>query len=186
MRNTDYPYDHSRVYAIWQAYRQNNAPPENTVALDPVIFASWERCKGYFSYTTLSSTPPSSEIAPLLSTDLQDELLAVGLPYLEDIHQCIEGAASAVILTNNHGVVIGIEGEPTTINTVHKIGVAMEENWLESRVGTNAVGLSLITAMPTQVVGAEHYMQIFHNYGTSATTPIKLPLTSWIGAALVP
>jgi transcriptional activator for dhaKLM operon len=40
--------------------------------------------------------------------------------------------------------------------------------WSEAYAGTNAVGLALITAMPTQVVGPEHYFKVYHPFVSSA------------------
>ncbi|MEM8862251.1 MAG: sigma 54-interacting transcriptional regulator, partial [Chloroflexota bacterium] len=40
--------------------------------------------------------------------------------------------------------------------------------WLESQMGTNALGLAMITAMPTQVVGAEHFFESLHDLVTTA------------------
>jgi transcriptional activator for dhaKLM operon len=40
--------------------------------------------------------------------------------------------------------------------------------WSEEHIGTNAVGLVRMLAMPVQVVGPEHYLKVYHAYATTA------------------
>lgn len=167
MRNIDYPYDHQRFYRIWEQFRhQHQRPRPQASQLDPIIATSWQRCVSLFDHKKITTTRRRAMPDEVPNRD--DDLISVAIPYLEDIHQFIEGAASAVILTDGEGFVLAIEGSLPTFDTLHKIGMNVGECWAEDYIGTNAIGLSLITAMPTQVVGAEHYLQIFHDYGDSA------------------
>ncbi len=51
------------------------------------------------------------------------------------------------------------------------MGLQQGTYWSEDNVGTNALGMVLNQAMPVQVVGAEHYFSLFHNW-VSAAAPI--------------
>jgi transcriptional activator for dhaKLM operon len=182
MRPTDFPYHHDAVYDLWHAFRYGSAPHDiETDAIDPLILASWRRCVTLFDHTTTHAQHPDGNSPTSRSSE---DLTSLAVPYLEDIHQVVEGTGNAVILTDNEARVLAIEGKLETINTIHKIGMSVGECWSEANIGTNAIGLSLITAMPTQVVGAEHYMQIFHDYGESAA-PIHDEQGAIIGTVAV-
>lgn len=170
MRTTDYPYHHQHIFDHWAEFRYNaqfdqeRCPP----SIDPLVFDSWRRCKQIFNHSDVKSTWSGSHHDLHTVLARHSGLISTALPYLEDIYQFSRGGDSAVFLTDREGIVLAIQGDLTAINTIHKIGLGIGERWGEPYMGTNAVGLSLITAMPTQVVGSEHYLQIFHDFGDSA------------------
>ena len=75
-------------------------------------------------------------------------------------------------LTDRDGYVLEHIGEDSLIRQ-HKF-LLLEDgyNIKEEVIGTNAIGLSLISGEPIQVVGGEHYLHKYHNW-TSSACPIK-------------
>lgn len=181
----DYPYDHNFLYDLWRQFRFDLSDyAELKSHIDPIILASWERCKKIFNASGVRSM--SSTQRENLQSRLQTNanLISVALPYMEDIHQFIDEMAIAVVLTDHEGVVISLEIDNTHLSNLRKIGMNIGEKWTEDVTGTNAIGLSLITAMPTQVVGAEHFLQIFHDY-TESAAPIHDEYGSIIGTIAI-
>ncbi len=163
MRSTDYPYHHDRTLEAWRAFRtsQGIASP----AIDPRVCDSWQRCKGYaprHDPVVAGEAPP----APLTAGEAA--LLSTALPYLEDIYGCIAGAASVLVLTTYTGVVLSLHGDPDFGLHLMAAGLCIGACWSEEYRGTNAISLSSVTAMPTQVVGAEHSLESLHPFGGSA------------------
>ncbi len=161
MRNSDYPYNYEKVHRAWHAFRYEAPDPVWLSAIDPVVLRSWQRCEQLFDDANAQPSDTSHSPYPIPHEDL----VAVAVPYLEDIHQFIQDTPNTVFLTDNQGRVLALEGR---FHRDHKVSMNIGESWREDRIGTNAVALSLITAMPTQVVGAEHYLQIFHSIAESA------------------
>lgn len=133
--------------------------------VDPIIFASWKRCKNIFTHQTLLYNP-KRHLQP--TQNQQANLTTLALPYMEDTLQFIEGSALAIVLTDHNGVVLAVEVDKNHVSNLRKISMTAGDRWSEDVTGTNAIGLSLITAMPMQVVGAEHFFQFLHDYAATA------------------
>jgi transcriptional activator for dhaKLM operon len=156
-------YFHDDVFDAWSEFRYRRnavaiAPAHN---IRPIIYDSWVRCQNLF--TIQQHQHPKIPDAPSPIT-----LVSASLPYLEDIYQHMEGEPCAVFLADAVGKVLAIEGDLMHTGTEQQIGLAVGERWSEAVIGTNAVALALQHAMPVQVRGAEHYLQIFHQYADSA------------------
>ncbi|MEM6528935.1 MAG: sigma 54-interacting transcriptional regulator, partial [Chloroflexota bacterium] len=158
MRPTDYPYDHDAMLHRWHTFKTELMPQPD---LDPLVMASWVRCAAHFAggIPRINMRPQSPRWYQQHPTDV----ITLALPYLEDIFQVNPG--SVVFLTDEHGEVLALEG---ALEPFQSIGLQPGEQWAEFAAGTNAVGLALQAAMPVQVLGAEHYFQIYHTCGTSA------------------
>jgi transcriptional activator for dhaKLM operon len=156
--------NYEAVRRAWAAFRQRPLVDslEPSPAVPPVIFDSWRRCKVIFEQEAFAVRLPEEEL------EAAHTRLEAAIPYLEDIHQLLRGEPGAVFLTDAAGTVLAIEGEVPGAATQHQIGLGVGERWAERAIGTNAVGLALQTAMPVQVVGVEHYLQIFHEHSDAA------------------
>ncbi len=168
MRPIDYPYDRQHVFDVWQRFCERMGDYQASYDIDPVILESWRRCVALFDNT--SRLQNSHLRRRQLGQKLREyaDLISVALPYLEDIHQFTAGSPLLVFLADSSGVVLAVDGDSTVVSTVQRAGLGVGESWSEEHIGTNAVGLALQVAMPTQVVGAEHYFQIYHDYADTA------------------
>jgi transcriptional activator for dhaKLM operon len=164
MRHTDYPYQPEQVLAHWQTFRASvpNPPNHAPTGIDPVVYDSWLRCQPLFIG---AGTPlPSAPVAPAFD----QTLISTALPHLEDVYQCIDGLSAALLLVSQGGLLLTLRSDPTLTLHLDALGLGAGSCWSEACVGTNALGLSLLTAMPTQVIGAEHALPDLHAFGGSA------------------
>lgn len=166
MRPTDFPYQHEQILAHWQdfhagvPYPADHAPP----TIDPVVYASWERCRALFADPPLDTTRQPD----LTHAESDPTLVSTALPHLEDVYQCIEGIPVTLLLATPESVLLTLRGSPDMTRHLDALGLGIGSCWAEGCIGTNALSLSLVTAMPTQVVGAEHVLPVLHEFGGSA------------------
>ncbi len=166
MRPTDFPYLHEQVLEHWRdfragvPYQADHAPP----TVDPVVYASWGRCQALFANSGLD-TPIQSDSN---LSEIDQRLVSTALPHLEDVYQCIDGIPSALLLATPDSQLLTLRGNPAITVHLDQLGLGIGACWSEGCLGTNALSLSLLTAMPTQVVGAEHVLPVLHEFGGSA------------------
>lgn len=178
MLPTQYPYHHPTTLTHWRHFReQPTAPKPPPTSLDPLVYESWQRCDTLFTggwagrAHHYSASPSPADI----------DLMAITQPYLEDIYQFAPTSAQVVFVTNREGRLLAMAGDPTTRHALQRVGIGIGDTLAEAQSGTNAVALALHTAMPMQVVGAEHYLQLYHEYVTTAA-PIHNEAGHLIGA----
>ena len=141
------------------------APP------DPTVIQSWQRCAPLADPSNAPHPPVLR--APALKSLLnsQQEIITVSVPFMEDIHQYIEGSGSAILLADGTGCILSLCGDPVAQESVNERNLGVGAYWSESYLGTNGLGVTLLAAMPVQIVGAEHYFKAFHKF-TSTAAPI--------------
>ncbi len=96
------------------------------------------------------------------------EMISVARPVMEDIFQYLEHSNSAIVYVNNAGYILEILGHPNIIKKISMVGISRGGLFSEDTLGTNAFSLALIERVPSQVKGAEHYLQQFHTLVESA------------------
>jgi transcriptional activator for dhaKLM operon len=163
MRPADYPYQPDRIAHYWQLLGRQDGPPADLTAppIDPLVFASWRRCQ----QQGIRPAPASLQ-AEMTERDLT--LVSTVLPHVEDVYQCMDGVPAVLLLASAEGRLLTLRGDPALSLQLHQLQIAIDSCWAEATLGTNALSLSLLTAMPTQVVGAEHFLPILHPFGGSA------------------
>ncbi len=169
MRPTDYPLNTGRLTLYWEKFfNRQGSDPQDLSSLDPVILSSWKRCAPLFD--PLGQPRASAIRLSLLETLLkaQTDLISISIPHLEDIFQYTIGSDTAILLTDGSGCLLAVTGDDTAVEALNQLGLRIGTYWSESQVGTNALGLVLVNAMPIQVVGPEHYFQRYHHLATSA------------------
>lgn len=169
MLPTAYPVSHEALKHLWQTYITTaSIEGAGDVAMDPTVLQSWRRCSPRMA--PLGTPRPTLLKGDALTAVLnaQHELITLATPFLEDIHQFIEGSDCAVLLTDGTACVLELVGDETAVARIHDRNLGRGIYWAEGQLGTNALGLCLLTAMPVQVVGAEHYFAAFHDLVTTA------------------
>jgi len=96
------------------------------------------------------------------------EMISVARPVMEDIFQYLEHTDSAIVYVNNAGYILEILGHPDIIRKISQFGITRGGLFSEDTLGTNAFSLALIERIPSQVKGAEHYLEQFHSFVESA------------------
>ncbi|WP_420643560.1 dihydroxyacetone kinase operon transcriptional regulator DhaR [Candidatus Leptofilum sp.] len=172
MQPIGYPVNHALLQRYWQNFMTTGSLTSVPGAEpDITILQSWQRCAPVADPTKRPRPPVLSE--PVLQSLLksQQELVAIALPFIEDMHQFIEGSGAAILLADGTGCLLALYGDSVAKEMVEVRRLGLGSYWSEAYLGTNALGVSLIAAMPVQVVGAEHYFQTFHRF-TSTAAPI--------------
>lgn len=169
MLPTAYPVNHESLFNYWHSFMKTGRLEElPNYPLDPVVLSSWQRCAPLFDPNLRARPKSLNEIALTAILKSQTELITVAIPYMEDVYQFIEGSNNAIILADGTTCALAIVGDDKTVQTVHEYRMGRGSYWSEAYAGTNAIGLALVTAMPTQIVGAEHYFKIYHPFVSSA------------------
>ncbi|MEZ4647140.1 MAG: sigma 54-interacting transcriptional regulator, partial [Chloroflexota bacterium] len=162
--------------------------PIQGVDPDPIVVRSWQRCA---PRSDPRQRPRQVSLqAPSFQATLKAhaDVMMLARPFLEDIYQFMEGSYCAIVFTDGAGCILDMQGDQAAsierlsatttrarmvgddpgIGGLQAFGLQPGSMWAEGNVGTNAIGLTLITAMPIQVVGAEHYFEVYHHLVTSA------------------
>jgi transcriptional regulator of acetoin/glycerol metabolism len=169
MQPTAYPIRPELLEQSWYSFMETGRLPNvERFTPDPGIIDSWERCKRRFDPWSTPALVHSSE--PALETALKThtELLTVAIPYVEDIHQFIEGSDCAILLADGTACILGVGGDQRGRDMIDDLGLRRGTYCTEGQLGTTALGLGLIAAMPVQVVGAEHYFRAYHHLVSTA------------------
>ena len=145
----------------------------NKNGLRDIISQSWERSKLYgidpfkkgfsIELTKEELANKYKEFLPLLET---------AKPFMQTLYNLIQNSDFMIRLTDRDGYVLEHIGEDSLIGQDDFMILEDGYSIKEEVIGTNAIGLSLITGEPIQVLGGEHYLQKYHNW-TSSACPIK-------------
>lgn len=169
MLPTAYPFSLASLARLWQTFMETGACTPLTPSLpDPAVVQSWRRC-------ALRLSPHAAPRLTRLKTQAltavlkaQEDLATLAMPFLEDMYQFIEGSDCALLLADGSACLLALAGNPQSVSRLEQRGWDTGTYWSEGQLGTNALGVCLFTAMPTQVVGAEHYFSALHELVTTA------------------
>ncbi len=169
MQPDAFPAQRERLLRIWDTFMQTGRLlPEDEAFLDPAVLQSWRRCLPRLDHRARPH-PKSLKQSSLDSVlKAQDNLIAVAAPVMEDIHQFVEGSNCAILLADGSACILSVIGDAPAVERVNELGLGRGAYWSEGQLGTNALGIVRVNAMPIQVVGEEHYFQIHHRYVTTA------------------
>jgi transcriptional regulator of acetoin/glycerol metabolism len=169
MQPANFPADLKAMAEVWQAFMRGEPL---TVAqqekLDPIVRLSWQRC---LPRLNPYATPRVSPVRPRAFATLlraQNDLISIATPLIEDIHQIVDGSGCAVFVVDGSACNLALIGDTKALETIDEHGLGKGAYWSEGRMGTNGPGVALVSAMPTLVVGAEHYHATYHELFSTA------------------
>lgn len=168
-----------QLKSIWKKFISGESV--QTDLIRPVIIDSWERCKK-------NKVGPHSEAAPMVVSgqglevylNKHRELLHISLPVMENLYRFVAGGGFLIVLSNNEGVLLTVIGDKKLRRYVEECNFIPGASLAEDKVGTNAIGTSLLMDQPLQVFGYEHYRAHSHRWFCSAA-PIHDPDGNIIG-----
>lgn len=139
--------------------------------LNSLVRTSWLRCSlrmnpnGQLQWTYAGDSA-------LQSTLKQHKTLRnIARPIMEDIHEFLEECRVTLILTDSSGCLLEAVGEPSLMMELQTMGFRPGAYLDEGHLGTNAIAVTLFEAMPSQIVGAEHFSVRLHSL-SSVAAPI--------------
>jgi len=189
MKPTNYPIRRDILKQFWFSFmKTGQVEPIRNLEPDNEVVRSWQRCAPRLDprQSPRLVTMKAQAMQTIIKT--HEDLMMMSRPFLEDIYQFLEGAYCGIIITDGAGCILDIEGDiasvlvspdPTTTRgrwsqthplIIEELAMGLKQGtmWSEGHMGTNAIGLAMLTAMPTQVVGAEHYHEAYHPFASSA------------------
>ncbi len=189
MKPSDYPIRRDVLKQFWFSFmKTGQVEPAHALEPDPEVVRSWQRCAPRLDPRQSPRLVTLKEQAMQTILKTHEDLLMMARPFLEDIYQFLEGAYCGIIIADGAGCILDVEGDiagilvspdPTTTRgrwsrthplVIEKLAAGLKPGtmWSEGHMGTNAIGLAMLTAMPIQVVGAEHYLETYHPLASSA------------------
>ncbi|WP_428422441.1 sigma-54-dependent Fis family transcriptional regulator [Methylibium sp.] len=162
------PENETKIMSAWERFLGGETCASD--ALRRLIDDSWRRSQ------TGHVDPDRSQAPLILSEDSlhsllekQDELLCAGAPVMADARQFLDATGTVIVLATTDGVILNLEGDPSTFGAAERIHLLPGGSWDESVCGTNAVGTALAIGQPVQIHGAEHYCAGMKPWTCSAT-----------------
>ncbi|KXB30889.1 Fis family transcriptional regulator [Dechloromonas denitrificans] len=163
-----------RLQQARQLFFDRGDLPEGLV--DPLILRSWERCLrfGLTEQHPLPGVESLDRVALKTEQDRNRYLLAQGRPIMEHVFEQIRESGSMVVLADANGLLLETVGDPDFVDRADRIALMAGASWDENQRGTNAIGTALAEEAPTEVLGAEHFLE--HNgFLTCCACPIFGP-----------
>jgi transcriptional activator for dhaKLM operon len=169
MQPADFPVAHETLSKIWDQFMQYGQVdwPEKTAA-DPTILASWYRCAYRLDPRATPRPNRAGEQALASIVKARRELIELATPFMEDMHQFMEGSGCAILLADGTGCVHTLVGDQSALDELQANGLGRGAYWAEGQLGTIAPALALSEAMPALVIGPEHFYRAYHHLATAA------------------
>ena len=141
--------------------------PEKAIA-DPAVLASWQRCA--YRLDPRATPRPNQASEQTLTTVLKARpgLTETATPFMEDLHQFMEGSGCVILLADGTGCVHTLVGDQDSLDELEAAGLGRGTYWAEGQLGTIAPALALYQAMPALVIGPEHFYRAYHHLATAA------------------
>ena len=136
--------------------------------LNSLVTASWTRCSLRMNPKAPLHWTYASENSLQSILKQHTTLRNVARPIMEDIYQFLERCSVALILTDSSGCLLEMLGEPALTEQLRAMGFRSGMYMDEGHLGTNAIAVTLFEAMPSQIVGAEHFSAQLHAFSSVA------------------
>lgn len=169
MQPEAYPVQHERLHRIWHNFVETGRiDPDDEAWMDPAVLQSWRRCSPRLDFRARPnpSTLKLSSLSSILKA--QADLIGVATPLMEDIHQFIEASNCAILLADPSACILQARGDDSALALIKESGLGRGTYWSEGQMGTNALAIARIDAVPVQIVGEEHYFRAHHHFATTA------------------
>lgn len=138
--------------------------PIDETAINPFALSAWERCKnsGMDPYQTGHAEAVSPEQYRKCLIDNRD-LTAAAAPTINKLYTQIP-FADVISFFDRESLVLGTYGNAAAITTYRKdTNLGLGTYWSEPHIGSNAVEEAIREDLCITFIGAEHYLQCFHD-----------------------
>ncbi|GAA0178277.1 sigma-54-dependent Fis family transcriptional regulator [Clostridium sediminicola] len=164
-------YNNEIIYKKW--YKFINEGFLEKEGLRAEIYESWKRCKE-FGIDPFGEESKDHLTQKELNKKYRDlmPLLKMAKPFMDSLYKFLKDTEFIIRLTDKDGYVLMHIGTENVIQHYVDKGYSDGYNVKEEYIGTNAIGITLRTGNPIQVLGAEHYTRYNHRW-TSSAAPIK-------------
>ncbi|BDG04970.1 sigma-54-dependent Fis family transcriptional regulator [Anaeromyxobacter oryzae] len=161
------PGDDRDVVAAWERLLRGG-----DVAAAPVrgvIARSWLRCRDGAVDPGLRRARRALEQGELdVHRARHRTLVEASAPVMASAREFLSDSGSILLLADAGGLVIGVEGDPATLERAREIQLVPGVSWDELATGTNAIGTALAVGQAVQVHAAEHFCEGIQRWTCSA------------------
>ncbi len=172
------PAEDHAVLDAWKRLVGGGAEP-GSAGVRELIAESWRRCRDLKIDPGMALAPVGD---PSARPDEHRTLIEASEPVLAAARDFLSDAESILLLTDERGFVVGVEGDAKTIKAAEEIRLVPGATWGEFAAGTNAIGTALAVGQAVQVHGAEHYCEEIQRW-TCAASVVRDPCDgSLVGA----
>ncbi len=164
-----------RLKGKWMQFIETGEmQPNDDIRQD--ILDSWQRCKGVVDPLgqPQASRLSKDEINQIIND--KQELIDAAYRIMQNLFRFVAGSGFVVCLMDEGGRLLRVLGDPELFS-VRNSYFHLGSEWLEEKMGTNAVSLALRQDNPLQIYSYEHYCSYFHKFTCSAA-PIHDPSTN--------
>jgi transcriptional activator for dhaKLM operon len=162
--------ENDRRKRSWQQFTSTGKIVEDA-SLNSLVIASWMRCSLRMNPNSPLQWAYASENALQSTLKQHTTLRNIARPIMEDIYEFMENCRVTLILTDSSGCLLEMLGETSLTNELQTVGFRLGVYLDEGHLGTNAIAVTLFEAMPSQIVGAEHFSSHLHGL-SSVAAPI--------------
>lgn len=169
--------DEGAVSTAWERFVREQSLAEGGGGLEvrPVVLDSWRRCQ-------LGAVNPESQGAPGVESErvrrLQwqnRDLCDAARPVLDGLRDIFRECGTLVLLSDPGGTILDLHGGSLARSAGEEINLAPGGCWMETAIGTNAIGTAIATGSPVQIHADEHFCVEVKRW-TCAAAPILSPL----------
>jgi len=164
----------------WNAF-VSGAEKIDTSVVPPLIFKSWQRSREY------GINPRGALNNEILAGRALEELfqnnrllIDISQPFLDRLYKSMTTSSFTVSLSDKNGYILKVMQDEKYVDLHRQFNWRPGALWTEECCGTNTIGTLLKQKKPLQIIGAQHYKQIFHFLATSSA-PIIDPEGEVIG-----
>jgi len=148
------------------------------------IFKSWQQCTSLAIDPELKTAPKVTEEDFLLICQKRKHLLLnIARPVINKFSPFFDYSEYIAALTDENGTILYIYGKDTLTKVASEYGFVVGSTFSEEAVGTNAIGTCLALGQPICIVGQDHFVKQWRNFGCAAS-PIRDPFSGEIIGSL--
>lgn len=150
-----------------------------------LIQQSWERCRqhGLTPCTVFHSPIPDTEEI-ISRRRIRKELIEIAEPIMRTILTAASDANFLISLVDSDGYILSIYGDGKLKANLRKHNFFVGARWRESEIGTSAIVVTLLSRIPIQIIGDQHYCAFLHNYACTAA-PIIIKENELLGSLCI-
>lgn len=152
----------------WIQYIKHEEIMENVIR--PAIYDSWRRCRAF------KMDPFSKEKPPFVGEkELRERLrknqyiLTVVQPFMNILFDMVDKEEFVIIFSDKEGVILKTLRSESMEVLCRKTNTCPGSDRSEEKAGTNSISMAVKLRRSIQLVGCEHYRQLFHHWACSSS-----------------
>lgn len=158
--------DHS-IRESWESFLKHGDASQDSLRC--LVEDSWRRCAGANVDPSINQAAmPLAEREVFRLKDQLADLIEASRPVMIQARDFLLETGTVMVLTDQEGVVLDVEGDGSTMGPAEKIHLLPGASWNEFQCGTNAIGTAISLGQPVQIHSEEHFCEGIKRWTCSA------------------